>query len=125
MDCYCTGPDWIDLMSAVEQEIPLQYIQSGMFQEDSPLLIDTVRAIPKLGISETGDGVSDRTWLVLRRDSVVVTRKVELNSGEIRYVIDHGTTPTSVTWRPGGFSGDNVLIKGDLSTTGLNAISKA
>ena len=113
---YATAEDWMPRILAFEQKYAVEYVRSGMFEEAAPSVFTSVTEIAEMGKSRTGDSVSDSTYVIVPRGGEIHSREVVLNQGGVRYVIDHGTTPASVIWRPGGiFEQGRAVIRGDIS----------
>jgi hypothetical protein len=113
---FATKTDWTPVLTSMEQILSVKYVESGMLPHQSPALYASFRELPEFCEAVRGDTVQEREYLIMKSDSVIYSRSVRLNTGEMRYVVDHGNNPESVIFRPGGiFKGQEVLVSGELS----------
>ncbi len=113
---FATKNDWTPVLSALEQILSVKYIESGMFPHPSPRVWESFVELPNFGEAVMGDAVQEREYMIMMKDTPIYSRSVRLNTGEMRYVADHGNNPESVIFWPGGiFREQKAVISGETS----------
>jgi len=70
-----------------------------------------------LGLSQLGDCVRDRQYLILPKPGQFTTRTLPLPAGGEKVLIYPDTNPGSVVLNPGGLFSESAVIIGELATT--------
>jgi hypothetical protein len=107
--------DLEDLLRSIEANRPLQYVETGTF-EDADISSIALLNSADLGRSFTGAASTDRSYLVTSSESPVEVRPVPQKSGDVRYAIDQMSNPQSIVLKPGGTYGDSCVIAGQVGT---------
>jgi hypothetical protein len=108
----------------VEAAGPLLYVLCGMFEEETPTIIEAGTDIPNLGVSLTGISGNESTYLVVRAGTTVTVDPVPQNRGGVLYAVDQRMHPHSISLRPGGVyvgpssapAKEECVIAGDVGT---------
>jgi hypothetical protein len=99
---FATREDWIPVLSTLEEIQHIKYIESGMLLNSEPKEYSTFRRLPGFGEAVYGDAIQEPRYLIMNNGSPVASRRVRLDTGEVRYVVDHENNPTSVIFSAGG-----------------------
>lgn len=114
VNVYATREDWRELLSVVESAMPVFYVKGGAVAHADP--IESVNQIEGLGRSETGNSMSDPSYLCVDRGSDVRMRRVpQRNGGELCFV-DQMENPNTLNLRFGGEFPGSILIAGQVGT---------
>jgi hypothetical protein len=111
-----TRSDWTSVLLPLEHDFEVKYLVSGMFENQAEVYNSYVE-LPDFGKALYGSTIAERRYLVLAKEAPVHFRTVHLNTGEVRYVSDHGNNPDSVVFSPGGVyvGGEKAIIQGEIS----------
>lgn len=128
---FCARTDLIPVFEEVEAVTRLKYVRCGLFEEEVYDTLISGKEIPNLGNSVTGISISDPFYLVLPADTPVNIRPAPQRAGGVRYEINQGMNPDSITFRPGGMYSrsamespvEEVIISGDVSTISGSKVS--
>jgi hypothetical protein len=113
---FATKNDWIPILTAFEATLKVKYVPSGMFPNSEPRIYETFRELSDFGEAVWGQSIQERHYLIFMEETPVCSRSVKLNTGETRYVTDHGNNPKSVVLWPGGvMEAHHAVISGEIS----------
>lgn len=116
VNIFATKNDWAPILEAFEAMLKIKYVPSGMFPNSEPDTYSTSREIPNFGEPIWGNAIAERHYLVMMENTPVFSESVRLNTGETKYVRDHGNNPESIVLWPGGvFEKNRAIISGDIS----------
>lgn len=111
-----TAADWTPILHALEEILPIKYVESGLFPYPQPKAYSSYKELPLFGQARYGDAVQEPRYLVMNKESVVISRLVRLNTGETRYAADHENNPESVVFSPGGILDlPKAVVSGEVS----------
>lgn len=116
---YATRNDLLPILHEAEKSEEIKYVQFGGFEHPNPKFFLSATAIPDLGKSSSSSSTGSTTFLICKKTEVIRPREV---SGP-RYLFDQLLNPTTVTFTPGGFWGEDVLLHGRFATASSDAIS--
>lgn len=110
---YATRNDLVNWLRAVSSRRELAVTEFGTFEEP------TVRSLPleqaqQLGVSESGNHLTDRTYLIHGVSEPINVREVPQRRGGLRYSVDQQVNPHTVGLKAGGTYRENVVISGQL-----------
>ena len=110
---FATRDDLMNWLRSVSAGRSLVLTEAGMF--DAPE-VKTCRwkDCERLGISRTGNHLTDVMYLVHDQSVRIEVREVPQRRGGVRYSIDQRLNPQTVGLRPGGTFGGNIIISGQL-----------
>ena len=112
---FSTKQDIIKVMSAVERNIPVEYVPLGAFDSEAIRREGTISKFTKLGYTDYGNWISlDNRYMVLPLNGDVKCRAVKQRDGSAHYIIDLASNPMGVELSTGGIyeKAENVLIAG-------------
>jgi hypothetical protein len=120
---FATKHDLESLLTAIESNRPLKYVQAGTFDSPETVVLSSGSQIPNLGLAPSGDHNFEPFWLATDRDAKVEVKVIPQRRGGIRYGIDPGLNPDSVVIWPGGVFGKSCVIAGQIGTGMINPAS--
>jgi hypothetical protein len=116
VNTFATKNDWIPILSDFEALLKVKYVLCGMFPNLEPVMYATSREIPNFGEPIWGNAVAEPHYLIMMEETPVYSESVRLNTGETRYVRDHGNNPESIVFWPGGvMEAHRAVISGEIS----------
>ena len=111
---FATGNDLRGALSDIDKEMPIEFIESGYYDSPDAIERQSVNTIPNLGISEYGDH-TDRPITIIGAGEQIYFRESNRSDG-IKYSVDNGENPNSITMWPGGFHGTEYIVEGRVDT---------
>lgn len=110
---FATRSDLLKWLGAVAADRRLALTVAGLFEEKG------VRTLPleqcgTLGISETGNHLTDKAYLIHEESTTISVREVPQRRGGVQYSVDQQLNPQTVGLKAGGRFGENVVISGQL-----------
>jgi hypothetical protein len=119
MQCnfFASGADLLPVLEQVERKHRVIYVAAGLFTSSALAPVELGAVLKAI------DRSSDAAYLVTPATVKVQIRPVPQRSGEILYAVDQSTNPLSITLRPGGMAGTNVLLPGVVGTVSKKAES--
>lgn len=124
MNFFATRKDLLSVTSAIEAQREIKYICKGALNGSRPMVFESAKRIPNLGIAKYGDHLRESMFVVLDRRQEFVARKIILHAGGYRYAVDQQENPSSVTLQTGGAYGDEALISGNVATCSNGFIAR-
>ena len=113
---YVAREDLAELLKHVEDDRPIQYVQTGLFESKTPIVFRSAESIDGLGIATVGAQVSEPSYMVLDSDRRVHVQRVPQRRGGVLYAIDQKRNPHTVVLNCGGEYRDEALISSEIST---------
>lgn len=113
---FATREDLNEVIGVVEARKPLTYVLTGLFDEPSVDSMDSLLALPELGLAPAGDAIRCPGYLVAARPFVPVVRSVPQRRGGTKYAIDQLENPATIRIRPGGVFESFAVIAGALDS---------
>ena len=117
---FATKNDLAPILAAVEREKEVKYVRFGSTHSPTPTSFSTVTALPKLGLASHESAINGDTYLICARTETLRPREVPKG-----YVFDQLLNPDTVTFAPGGFWGDGILLYGRFATASMTPFSSA
>jgi hypothetical protein len=114
---FATKRDLEALLSAVESQRRLKYVEAGMFNSPETATLMSGLQIPNLGFAPSGDHNHEPVWLITDRSVNVEGRAIPQRRGGMQYVIDQKVNPQSVTFSGGGVFEKSCVIDGKVGTS--------
>lgn len=112
---FSTKQDITKVMSAVERNIPIEYVLLGAFDSEAIRREDTISKFTWLGYTDYGNWISlDNRYMVQPLNGDVKCRAVKQRDGSVHYITDLASNPLGVELSTGGIyeKAENVLIAG-------------
>ena len=92
---FATGNDLRQVLSDIDNEFPVEFIETVHYNSPEEITRYTVNTIPDLGISKYGEHV-ERPITVIGADEKIVIHTNNQEAG-MRYSVNNGDNPNSVT----------------------------
>jgi len=113
---YATRKDLLGLLADVEAACPIHYAQAGMFEHSNLVEYGAaaeIEGLGKLSVPEAGLGP---ILLIADRDAPFTMEPVPQRRGGVRYAVDQGLNPDSVSIVPGGQYDERTVLAGNIGT---------
>jgi hypothetical protein len=120
---FATAGDLVPVLEQVEARIPLIYVRFGQFNSLDPVVYNSARELPKLGIASSDSSISGDTYLVSPEDADISPRSLSPFDGRTRFAFDQLNNPKTVSLTPGGWWLDDVLLYGRVATASKDPAS--
>jgi hypothetical protein len=121
---YATYDDIGEVLEKLEAREDVMYVQTGLFDSDRPHIFESYKAINSLAVSVDGDANHVPGYLIMRKASQIVMRKVPQKSGGIRFAVDQNLIPDSLYFQSGGMCSNTIIVPGRIGIVHQTAISK-
>jgi hypothetical protein len=115
---FATKDDLVPVLDAVEAARKIKYVRFGSTGSSTPASFPTVTALPKLGIASHESAINSDTYLICAKTETLRAREVAGG-----FVFDQLLNPDTVTFTPGGFWGEEVLLHGRFATASTTPVS--
>jgi hypothetical protein len=119
-DFYASTGDLLDLLRAVEENIPVKYALAGAFKEATPPVYELAEAIPDIGIARRGCRLFDRQFLIVRRETALRVQPIAQQRGGCLFYVDGSGNPEGILLAPGGLFGKTCLVCGCVGMNNLH-----
>jgi len=116
---FATQNDLVPVLEAVEAGRAIMYVKFGWSDSQLPESFPTVTMLPNLGTASHEAAINCDSFLICLREKAIRARQVP----GPRYVFDQLLNPETVTFAPGGFWGNDVLLHGRFATTSSEMFS--
>jgi hypothetical protein len=121
---FATKTDLQAIVGAIESERELQYVRSGLFDDVSPVVYQSLLYYQDLGVNRRGQVTNaDKMFLVLDRSSEILVEPVPQVSGGTKYAIDMRLNEDAISITPSGAYDKNTLIAGKIGTISASPAS--
>jgi hypothetical protein len=120
---YATYDDIAEVLQLFEAEGHVLYVQTGLFDSDTPQIFETFRAINSLSVSVDGDANLVPGYLIVNERHHIAVEKVPQRVGGLKYAIDQGVIPDSLYFQSGGVLSDKIIVPGRIGILRQTAIS--
>ena len=119
---FATRNDLLNWLGSISAFRRLAITEAGLF-EDSNAQTLPLEQCDRLGVSDTGNHVTDRSYLIHDESTAIEMREVPLRRGGVRYSVDQQFNPQTVGLKAGGRFGENIVISGQLVRGTGDAVS--
>ena len=113
---YATARDLAPVLSLLEAQKKLQYTPMHDVVTDRAQIYLSYADIPDFGRTNNPTAVHNPAYLVALRGTVVQVKTIHLRAGGINFAVDQRLNKDTVTLRPGGMYGRDVLLYGSIGT---------
>jgi hypothetical protein len=110
---FATAEDLRPCLEWFENHMPIYYYLNDPSPSEGLTQFESVRSIPKFGISRSGSTVFDPEYIILPQGIKPITRYIE-NGPERGYVLTSNANDLALLLRPGGVFGEKVLMAGSI-----------
>lgn len=120
---FFTVLDDIDrMLRDIEASINIRYYRTGLFDNKSIPVYNSIFDTPNVGITFSGDWNRIDNYLIMKKATPISIREVLQRTGETRFAIDQLNNPKSIEVKLGGIfqEKENVLVAGRVGTTSAN-----
>jgi hypothetical protein len=122
---YALPEDLVGIFDLVEASQPLRYTPIETLASAMPKSVLNGARLPTLNAPPPADSASSGySWLVTCRDREPVGRRIELNSGGVRYAFDQLENPDSIELLPGSRHQSGAILYGRIATGSDSATSR-
>jgi hypothetical protein len=120
---YATATDLAPLLSSLEAQQNLQYTLKGLFETYRLQTYLSYVDIPDFGRPSFPSAVSNSSYLVSIRGTMVRVRDVPQRTGGTRFAVDQKLNRDTINFWPGGRYGNDLLLYGQVTTISNSAPS--
>jgi hypothetical protein len=120
---FATAGDLVPVLEQVESRIPLKYVRFGHSASGDPVVYDSVRKLPNLGIASNESSIASDTYLVSPDGVEMFPRSLSPLDGKTRFVFDQLNNPKTISLTPGGWWKGDVLLYGRIATASKDPAS--
>ena len=113
---YATARDLTPVLSLLETQKKLQYTPMRHVATDRAQIYLSYADIPDFGRTYGPTAVMNPDYLVALQGTAVQVKSIHLRTGGINFAIDQRLNKDTVTLRPGGMYGGDVLLYGSIGT---------
>jgi hypothetical protein len=113
---YATVRDLTPVLSLLETQKELQYTPMRHVVSNKAQSYFSYADIPDFGRTNNPTAVNNPTYLMALRGTVVQVESIPLRTGGINFAIGQRLNKDTVTLRPGGAYGHDVLLYGSIGT---------
>ena len=113
---YATARDLAPVLSFLESHKRLQYTPMRHVVSNKAQIYCSYADIPDFGRTNNPTAVNNPTYLVAPRGTAVRVESIPLRTGGINFAIGQRLNNDTVTIRPGGVYGHDVLLYGSIGT---------
>ena len=121
---YATYDDIGKVLEQFEEGQHVCYVRTGLFDDNTPQIFETYRAINSLSVSIDGDANHVPGYLIVTEASQIACRKVPQKIGGNKFAIDQGHIPDSLYFQSGGAFSDKIIVPGRIGITRQTPISR-
>ena len=120
---FATREDIYSIVSYLESEFSIKYIQMGLFNENKSQEYNSIDEVQDFGTPQFGDWNKDMRIMMVPQGINIVIRKVPQKNGETKYAIDPLENQMSICFQFGGIVKEGVLLAGSCGASFLNDFS--
>jgi hypothetical protein len=113
---YATARDLAPVLSLLEARKKLQYTPIRHVVTDKAQIYFSYADIPDFGRTNNPTAIHNPAYLVAPRGTVVQVESIPQRTGGINFAIGQRLNKDTVTLRPGGMCGNDVLLYGAIAT---------
>ncbi len=121
---FATAEDLRPVLAAVESTCDLQYLECGMFEQETRPIMSNLFSHASLGTAAEGDANHEPTYLVGHRCTAIKIRPVPQRKGGTKFVVDQLSNPGTIVLRPGGKYLDSAVISGLVGSVKDDPVAK-
>jgi hypothetical protein len=112
---YATRNDMLYGIHRIEKVKPVEYVLTGMFDNDYVTRYPSVDDLPNFGISVSGEHLLEPQYLVVPAGTAIQTERIPQRRGGIKFAINPRLNPIEhILFHPGGLYRDEALISGEM-----------
>lgn len=114
---YGTRQDWLNWTKEIESVQKIKYVQVGWFDKPLVTSFGKIADIPELGISKTGNYLTDEGYLVTYNEIEIQIEEIKGTANK-HFAVDSQFNEDSITLRLGGIFSKNakhVIICGEIA----------
>jgi hypothetical protein len=116
---YATKNDLLPVLSSIEKNFEIRYIQTGLVDQNMPIIYNDSGSINDLGIASYESAIRCTRYLIFPKYENV---KISELPGQ-RKVIDQMLNPNTVEFSPGGIWQDDILLYGRFASASNSSFS--
>lgn len=120
---YATARDLAPVLALLEAQKKLQYTPMHDVVSDKPRIYLSYTDIPDFGRTYDPTAVMNPAYLVALQGTVVQVATIHLRAGGVNFAIGQSLNKDTVTLRPGGMYGRDVLLYGSIGTVSASDAS--
>lgn len=107
-----------NILLYIESTIELQYYKTGLFDNHFCKNYSSIRDIPNVGITFSGDWNRIDNYLILKKSTSLNIREIPQKSGGIKFAVDQLKNLKSIELKVGGIyqTIENVIVAGRIAT---------
>lgn len=120
---YATTRDLTPALSRLETQKKLQYTPMRHVVTDKAQIYLSYADIPDFGRTNHPTAVNNPAYLVAPQGTAVQVRSIPLKAGGVNFAIDQILNKDTVSLRPGGMYGHDVLLYGSIGTVSESDVS--
>jgi hypothetical protein len=118
-----------DISSVLEQfergeREGILYVLSGLFNVETPQILETYRALNSLSVSVDGDPNHVSGYLIVSDPKQIVVTEVPQKKGGSKFGIDQAGIPDSLYFQSGGVFGNEIIVPGRIGIVYQTPISR-
>jgi hypothetical protein len=114
---YATKDDLLPVIEAFEAKEPVKYVLTGLHRGAELTVYSRGRDIGTLGLpAPHANAISGYNYLVALSTEIIQVQTCPQNSGGVRYAVDQGVNPRTITLLHGAFFAPDVLLYGRVGT---------
>jgi hypothetical protein len=118
---FATAADLLPGLARFDEACPIHYFETGLFDSQVQRGFDRGAVLPHLGFAPSGDANHEPRFLVVTQDTNLVVREIPQRVGGVKFAVDQLHNPASTVFQPGGLYETDVLISGQIASTGTTA----
>lgn len=120
---YATVRDLTPVLSVLEDQKKLQYTPMRHVKSDGASIYLSYANIPDFGRTCNPIAVGNQSYLVALRGTAVQVESIPQRTGGINFAVGQRLNKDTVTLRPGGMYGSDVLLYGSIGTVSESEVS--
>jgi hypothetical protein len=121
---YATYNDVAKVLEQFEAQERVTYVRTGLFDQRTPEIFETYRAIDDLSISVDGNAHLVPGYLIVSDPSAIVVREVPQLAGGILFAIDQQLINDSLYFQSGGLFSDQMIVPGKIGIVYQTAVAQ-
>ena len=121
---FATADDISIVMLQLESDVSINYTKTGLFEEEKQHIYSSCKEIVDFGKSTRSTAVANPCYLLSRRGTPIRVEHVPQKIGGVLFAVDQLENPDTVSLRPGGRYGSDVILYGTLGTVSRSSASR-
>jgi hypothetical protein len=124
MNFFATYDDMGKVLEQFEAEEHVVYVLTGLFDIDTPQVLERYRSINSLSISVDGDANRVPGYLIVSKANQISIREVPQKTGGSKFAVDQSQVPDSLYFQSGGVYADKIIVPGKIGILHQTAVSR-